>query len=382
MANDIYLKCKNKLDELYLKAEKNLKKNNDKIEILKDLSKDELAWLDEVIRACEHRKAILTVLITLLSYKTIKPEQDIRLHQANLENGFSGRTYDTQIVTPFMKEKNFPAMVESGWLTRSLEQNRPYDLEYPGKITPKDAKKAFLNLINHIEEENKNPETYLYYLMQKLIIYREAHTVEIVVEPLKELKPEISVIITILKNHFDKCSEEGKARLPVLALYSIYEIITDELSRYEHKKLQKLESHTSADARSGEIGDIDVLYENGKPFEGVEVKYGKPITAQMIKDAYEKFKQYPVERYYLLSTVKPKDIDEINETIDLIRKEHGCQIIINGILETIKYYLRLINDTNEFLDNYKELIENDDVIKKEHKLVWNELISEYIEEKK
>jgi DNA (cytosine-5)-methyltransferase 1 len=42
-----------------------------------------------------------------------------------------------------MKKHGFPAMVDSGWLTRLLEQNRPYNLDYPGKITPTRAKDAF-----------------------------------------------------------------------------------------------------------------------------------------------------------------------------------------------------------------------------------------------
>ena len=46
-----------------------------------------------------------------------------------------------------MKAVSFPAMAESGWLTRSLEQAHPYTLDYPGKITPKIVKEAFLEKI-------------------------------------------------------------------------------------------------------------------------------------------------------------------------------------------------------------------------------------------
>ena len=38
-----------------------------------------------------------------------------------LENGFSGRSFDKKIVTPTLRKLKLPCMAESGWLTRSLE---------------------------------------------------------------------------------------------------------------------------------------------------------------------------------------------------------------------------------------------------------------------
>ena len=70
-----------------------------------------------IIDRQDGNRAVLTVLITLLLKKTLDPAQDIRLHQAQMEGGFSGRSLDTSEVTPFMKDMSFPAMSESGWLT-------------------------------------------------------------------------------------------------------------------------------------------------------------------------------------------------------------------------------------------------------------------------
>jgi DNA (cytosine-5)-methyltransferase 1 len=50
------------------------------------------------------------------------------------------------------------------------------------------------------------------------------------------------------------------------------------VKRFEGKKLLDIESHTSADSRSGRIGDIDIVDEKGRAFEAVEVKHGIPIT--------------------------------------------------------------------------------------------------------
>ena len=86
--------------------------------------------LQIILDKSESAKAVLTVIITSLVYKIQNPEQDIRNHQTSIENGYSGRTFDTKHITPFLKSVKFPAMAESGWLTRSLEQKVPYDTNY------------------------------------------------------------------------------------------------------------------------------------------------------------------------------------------------------------------------------------------------------------
>jgi DNA (cytosine-5)-methyltransferase 1 len=140
-----------------------------------------------------------------------------------------------------------------------------------------------------------------------------------------------------------------------------------------------IESHTSADSRSGKIGDIDIIDENDRAFEAVEVKHGIVITLQLVQDAYSKFKTAPVNRYYILSTANYPDKvewDKIQDEIQKIKNVHGCQLIVNGIMPSLKYYLRLLNNTFEFVNNYVTLIENDTALKFEHKENWNRLISE------
>ncbi len=47
----------------------------------------------------------------------------------------------------------------------------------------------------------------------------------------------------------------------------------------------------------------------------------------------------------------------------------------NGVLPTIKYYLRLINYLPEFINKYSALIEKDQEINFDHKQKWNEIIT-------
>lgn len=365
----------NKLEEIYSKAEKLLKSNKGKVFLPAKISNQEKEALNTVLEYCEQRKAVLTVLITSLCHKIINPKQDTRLHQSNLKNGYSGRTLDTKFITPFMKDKRFPAMVESGWLTRSFEQNSPYDLKYRGKVTPPKLKQAFLLLIDYVENKHATAEDYLTYLFQSLILLRENNHVEIIRIEDKS-KFSIKQIIHMLEEHFERSSVVGTARLPVLAIYSVYECMIAELKRFEGKTLLPLGSHTSADCRSGDIGDIEVIDEKETPFEGVEVKYGKSITAQMVLDAFEKFKIYPTNRYYLLSTTISSDdeIIKITKEIEIIAEEHGCQVIVNGIFDSLKYYLRLLENADQFLDKYADNLSKDMVIKAEQKRLWNEIL--------
>ena len=115
----------------------------EKIARLEDtgLTAQQIKMVKTVVDKEETFKGVFTVLLTSLVYKCLHPEQDVRRHQANMENGYSGRSFDTKYITPFMKQKRFlGAMKESGWLTRSLEQNIPYGLDFPGKIQNKDVK--------------------------------------------------------------------------------------------------------------------------------------------------------------------------------------------------------------------------------------------------
>ena len=114
-----------------------------------------------------------------------------------------------------------------------------------------------------------------------------------------------------------------------------------------------------------------------RPFEAVEVKYEIPITLKIVQDAYTKFQTTPVNRYYILSTApqyNEEELDAIQDEIQKIRNVHGCQIIVNGIMPSLKYYLRLLENTFEFIDHYVDLLETDTAIKFEHKHKWHDLI--------
>ena len=200
----------------------------------------------------------------------------------------------------------------------------------------------------------------------------------ILVNPIeKETSLTINEIMKSLHEHFYfQYKSRGASILPVVALYSVYQCITDELKRFNGKTLDKLASHNSCDKSSGETGDIVVRNDNDNSiYEVVEVKFEIPVNAIMIEDAYKKISEKPVQRYYLLSTVAPSEDDRvaIDEMICKIREEHGCQIIVNGVFSTLKYYLRLLDNTDIFVEKYVKNLSENTEINFEHKIAWNKV---------
>lgn len=347
------------------------------------LSKSQERWVNTLMEKAESFRAVLTVLITSLVKKIQTPTQDVRYHQDNLPNGYSGRGLDTEHITPFMKAKfrRF-AMAESGWLTRSLEQPYPYTLAYEGKIRSKTVKDAFLQILNDIEENRADPKKYLRAIFSALIALMKEPQINF--DFLKETQHTETVtiekIVDLLRHHFSHdYGVAGASRLPVLAVYSAYEMLM-EIQRYEGKTLLPLKSHTAADTKSHGIGDIEVLSGNNF-FEAVEIKHNIPISLGIVEDAYQKFAQTPVSRYYLLTTAEPnvEDIDAVNDFVREIHRRRECEVIINGILPSLKYYLRLLSTPQLFLQNYSRNLQLDfqqrAEIKEPHLRYWETLLN-------
>ena len=363
MYNDILVDC--------------YKEVKDGISYADRLSQDEKQWIDTISEKCFNQKGVFTVLVTLFIYEIKHPTQDIRKHQKQIDGGFSGRSYDTKYITPTLKKLGLPSMAESGWLSRSLEQPYPYTLDYEGKIGNLEVKTAFLNLIDRVETHHQNPKYILVELFKKIINIQKQNIIEI--EPIAN--PDILTIdkiITLLDKQFSyNYHTSYGSKLPVIAFYSIYTILIDELSRYNNCIVKELGSHTASDRTSKSAGDIEI-YKDNNLFEAIEIKLDKVIDANILRIAKEKIIKYNPTRYYILSYIGicEKEKQEIQNIINEVKQKHGCQIIINGVLPSLKYYLRLIENLNNFFEIYSNLIQNDNELKAIHKEIFQNLVKE------
>lgn len=350
--------------------------------LLDNLPEECVQELKTIVENAENHKAVLGVTLSSIVYKIYKPSQDIRKHQEGMEAGYAGRTFDTKYVTPFLKNK-FPhfAMAESAWLTRSLEQPHPYNLDYPGRIRNKVLKLSFLNILERVETDSKLASKILNALMA-LMLESSANDNSLFTKVQIQSGLTIVKIINAVNQHIYHDYSKGvvgTARLPVLAIYSVYNLLLSDVKRYSGKILVPLQSHTSPDSRSKSLGDIDINHGDNSCFESIEIKHNKPITIDMVGVAYRKIKDTTIDRYYILTTSEPNfdNYELVIQEVEKYKKIHPCQIIVNGVIPSLKYYMRLISNLQDFLDEYTKWLEVEfrraSGIKGEHLHVWQEI---------
>ncbi len=93
-------------------------------------------------------------------------------------------------------------------------------------------------------------------------------------------------------------------------------------------------------------------------------------TIHLISIIKDKIYKHNPKRYCVFSTrtiKSPKDKTEIDKIVLKIRKQHGCQVIINGVLPTFRYYLRLISSKKYFLNKFIGLVNDDSELQSVHK---------------
>ena len=288
-----------------------------------------------IIELANIKHACRGAAITLAIYKILHPEQDIRSHKVEYENGFSARGVDHNVTVPFLIQKGLPYNVDTHWLSQTLSYSQPYMPDVILKTVPKKVGPDFIITANMIQNADSTER------VKKITI--------LILEKMIEERNKGNIPLTKPKN---------------LSIDQIMEIL--------HRQRMK-----TANRKSGTVGDID-LWENGRPIEAVEIKYEIPVGIAHVSEAIQKVQTESVERYFILSTAKPdsNEWDEVQKLISDFRKSNGCEIIVNGVYETIKYYLRLLKSTNEFVNAYTELLAIDEDINYEHKGAWNAIFAE------
>lgn len=329
---------------------------------------DELA--EKVARLGSTKNAARGVALTLTAYKLVEPEQDVRSHKADHPGGFSARAFDTRVTVPFLIGHSLPRSVESHWLSQTFSFAGPY---LPGtilKTQPKMAGELLIDVINAVNERGPEvAEAVLAGLLVQFIRIRNADRV-ILTRP-KDLP--IHKVRELVTAHLTGPYKVNAPRLPQLVIYAVYECLVRSIGRYGDAVLEPLERLKSADRKRGTIGDV-VVARDGRRIEAVEIKHDQPIALIHVIEAIDKVRAETVTRYYLLSNkgIDPADADQIAERAADFLKQNGCEIIVNGVLDSLAYYLRLLPDTTEFLFRYAELLEVDEDTGYEHRIRWNE----------
>ncbi len=344
-----------------------------------DLGKSVSEGIETIIGNLGQNKYLFSILATCLAVRLADPEQDTRLHQSDMTGGYSNRSRDQIYVTPFLKEHGLTHCAASGMESgRNLERPLPLTLDFGGKPRGKGNREAFLGILHAVEAEGVDPRPCL-----ELLLALDIKSLEVPAYEYPE--PEgltVHEIVGAVIRHHALVKGHGKSRLPVLAIQAVYQCLVLELARFTSvgARLRNPPNRHTANDKKGFIGDVQVDLPDETPFEGVEVKSGKKTYKAMVGDLPGKFQGAPVNRYYMLSTateyIADNSREEIENTIKRVRQQTGCQIIVNGLYPSLRYYLRLISDTGNFLNNYTKQIETDKDVKAPHKIVWLDVLTE------
>ena len=346
--------------------------------------------IDVLVNSIDKNKSLVSALVTSLLKKITDPTQDIRLHRTDFEGGYSARSLDTEITTPFFKQ-HFPkyANKESGFLSMATRTQIPWTKEDGSRIRTRASKEfmnSFLDIFDAVESQKINPKDTLIYFFEKLQILSLQQ--KVIFDATIETSDFIDIIninsvLQMLEKHFST-DERGTSRLPVIAIYSIYQQLFKQVKRYKNKVLRPLNVHTSADKHG--YGDIEIWNKNNTPFEMVEIKHNISIDRNLVFDVTKKSENTGIERYYILTTAKnnftsPDEEEFIDKFILKIQKDTDLYIIANGIFTSLKYYLRFIDDYKEFIKTYTQnLVEdskNSTEIKELHITAWKRILEEY-----
>lgn len=329
---------------------------------------------DVVLRLSKTKHATRGVALTLCLCQKLHPELDVRYHKTNLDTnaeGYSARGVDNAATVPFLTEKGLYHNVESHWMTRTMAVDTPYLPDTVLKTVPKNAGPDLIvvaNLIHNAQRNFEKVNAIAKILLMGLIYERNMGQI-----PLTRPKNlSIDQVVSLLHKHFETHYSKNAPRLPQIAIYAIYQCIVGSMKRYEDFTLMPLERMKAANRKSGSVGDID-LNKDKRPIEAVEIKYEIPIDKAIVIEATQKVQTEAVERYLILSTAAPKaeDLEDIQRIKESFLKSNGCEIIVNGVYDTIKYYLRLLESTNDFINNYADLLSDDPDLNYEHKVAWN-----------
>lgn len=313
------------------------------------------------------------VVITLAACKCANRKQDIRAHKAEHDGGFNARSIDTDVVVPMLREWGLANAGESHWLTQVFSGDA-FSIGQMLRTQPKIVGELVPRLVCNLNDAS--PAEISQGLCALLVLLIEERNKGQI--PLTKPKGlTIDRALTLLESHFSGSFKTGGPRLPQLAVYSIYEQFLQELDRYDEHTLIPIERLRTANRKSGTVGDVDVLL-GSRTVEAVEIKYGMTVSIRHVSDAIEKIKAADVRRYYILATggINESERLAITEQIGQFYRTNGCEIIVNGVFETIRYYLRLIGSVDEFIARYVDHLATDDDLSYEHRTAWNQVCDE------
>ena len=272
--------------------------------------------LDVIIKNVSKSWAPFKAIIASITAKRMNPDWDTRKHQTQIGGKHSLRTIDRYYVSDYLFKNGFYDTATEFALTRSFEKAEPYNKTYSGKISPKDCKPAFLNLVEIINTHGttKLLNTMLVYLMM-FLKERKANNARLKTSTLESSK-ELTLVDVSKGLEAMYSIGSGISVVPVLVIHTLLNVIQPYL--FPRISINGLKQHTAADNHSESYGDVEA-FSGSNPVIAIEVKHKIVITESIIMTFDKKTSEVHIPVKFILTTAKTqKQFVKNNICIDTV----------------------------------------------------------------
>ena len=325
--------------------------------------KDEL---DIITRNISKSWAPLKATIVSVVAKIKYPDWDTRNHQTQIGGKYSLRAIDRCNVSDYLFKKELYDTATEFALTRSFEKAEAFSKSYTGKISPKECKSAFLNIVEVINTTATTEvlTDILTYLIQFLKNRNQQNT------KLKTSIVEISKELDLLdvSNILEEINKlgSGLSVIPVIVVHTLLSIVQPYL--WSHITIKKLKEHTAPDNHSKSYGDVEAFNDLPTPMIAIEVKHKITITESIISTFDKKTSESRIPLKFVITTAK---------TSKQIVKNNICVDSLNGFTLTYLQQALLFESSicSKFIKELRTKILNYPNISVDAKESLNELLT-------
>lgn len=309
---------------------------------------------------CISNRACVRLLMSCLLGKLDDPNVDPRKPYTEIGDTdcFSGRTYDEQYLTDFIKEHSLPLNSTTAFLTptlRNINYSLTTDRELIGR--PRDLYKKTLELLEDVADGRITADVLFVETIRVLLLLRDekltridslcntlAHT-----EAAMPLSSE--AIVTLISQHL-AC--KNASRLPVLVVAAAYKTAGDRLS----ESMLPLNSHNAADRQTGSLGDVEIcIIGDDSIVTAYEMKM-KRVTQDDIDVAVTKIvgAQNQIDNYlFVTSDVIDPSVTQYAATF--YERTNGTEIAILDCINFLRHFLHLYHRIRtDYLTTYQALV--------------------------
>jgi hypothetical protein len=318
--------------------------------------------VEHVARNLGNRAAVRLLLACMLA-KLHRPELDPRKPYTEIgsPDSFSGRTYDEQFLTPFLKRHRLPCNPTTAFLTPALRNiGKPLlaDQEIIGR--PRRLYRDVLQLLDDVFAGRVSANTVAAEAIRLLLIMRDegddrrAQLLANLQRNADALPLASEDIVSLLTQHL-KC--KNASRLPVLVVAAAYQAVSGKLG----ERALPLKAHNAADQQTGALGDVEICLVNETRIRTVYEMKMKRVTRNDIDEALVKIaRSDPRIDNYLFVTTDVID-DEIREyAAGQYEQTGGTEVAVLDCLGFLRHFLHLFHRSRiDFLNAYQALVLNE-----------------------